>query len=129
MDLIEIKNISPDVVIIAETEIWPYFAHELKRNNKVLDDISFSIKEGKIVGLLGQNGSGKTTIIKLITGLLTPDEGSILIDGKEVGVSTKAIVSYRETNGLFGRIEDLKKVSGIGNATFEKIKDYVRLRD
>ena len=40
----------------------------------------------------------------------------------------KAIVSYRETNGEFKRIEDLKKVSGIGNATFEKIKDYVRLR-
>lgn len=40
----------------------------------------------------------------------------------------KAIVSYRESNGQFRRIEDLKKVSGIGNATFEKIKDYVRLR-
>ena len=41
----------------------------------------------------------------------------------------KAIVNYRETNGQFKRIEDLKKVSGIGNATFEKIKDYVRLRN
>ena len=40
----------------------------------------------------------------------------------------KAIVTYRESNGGFKRIEDLKKVSGIGNATFEKIKDYVRLR-
>lgn len=40
----------------------------------------------------------------------------------------KAIVSYRESNGQFKRIEDLKKVSGIGNATFEKIKDFVRLR-
>lgn len=41
----------------------------------------------------------------------------------------KAIVNYRNTNGKFGRIEDLKKVSGIGNATFEKIKNYIRLRD
>ena len=41
----------------------------------------------------------------------------------------KAIVSYRQSNGQFKRIEDLKKVSGIGNATFEKIKDYVRLRN
>lgn len=40
----------------------------------------------------------------------------------------KAIVNYRTNNGQFKRIEDLKKVSGIGNATFEKIKDYVRLR-
>lgn len=41
----------------------------------------------------------------------------------------KAIVNYRQTNGLFGRIEDVKKVSGIGNATFEKIKDYIRIKD
>ena len=40
----------------------------------------------------------------------------------------KAIVSYRTANGNFGCIEDLKKVTGIGNATFEKIKDNVRLR-
>ena len=40
----------------------------------------------------------------------------------------KAIINYRTNNGPFKRIEDLKKVSGIGNATFEKIKDYVRLR-
>ena len=40
----------------------------------------------------------------------------------------KAIISYRTSNGPFKRIEDLKKVSGIGNATFEKVKDYVRLR-
>ena len=44
------------------------------------------------------------------------------------GTIAKAIVNYRESNGEFKRIEDLKKVSGIGNATFEKIKDYVRLR-
>lgn len=41
----------------------------------------------------------------------------------------KAIVNYRNTNGSYKRIEDLKKVSGIGNATFEKIKDYIRLRN
>ena len=40
----------------------------------------------------------------------------------------RAIVNYRKTNGEYRRIEDLKNVSGIGNATFEKIKDYVRLR-
>lgn len=45
-----------------------------------------------------------------------------------IGSSTaKAIVSYREANGKFGRIEDVKKVSGIGNATFEKIKNYICL--
>lgn len=40
----------------------------------------------------------------------------------------KAIVSYRTSTGKFGRIEDIKKVNGVGNATFEKIKNYIRLR-
>lgn len=45
-----------------------------------------------------------------------------------IGASTaKAIVSYREANGRYGRIEDVKNVSGIGNATFEKIKNYICL--
>ena len=56
------------------------------------------------------------------------EEGLQLIKGIGSTIA-KAIVSYRNANGNFGRIEDLKKVNGIGNATFEKIKDYVRLRD
>ncbi|MBQ8197527.1 MAG: ABC transporter ATP-binding protein [Clostridia bacterium] len=61
---------------------------------KIIDDVSFAVKSGKIVGLLGKNGSGKTTIIKLINDLLTADNGEILIDGMPVSEKTKAIVSY-----------------------------------
>lgn len=92
MDLLEIKNLSKSY-----------------RNNKVLDNISLSIKEGKIVGLLGQNGAGKTTLIKLITGLLTSDQGSILIDGKEIGVTTKALVSYLPERSYFNRDMSIKE--------------------
>ena len=49
------------------------------------------------------------------------------ISGIGSSVAT-SIVSYRTSNGLFGRIEDIKNVSGIKNATFEKIKNYIRLR-
>ncbi len=59
-----------------------------------LREVNISLKSGQITGLLGPNGSGKTTFIKLATGLLTPTKGQILIDGKPVGPETKAVVSY-----------------------------------
>lgn len=63
-------------------------------NNKVLDDVTFSIPKGKIVGLLGPNGSGKTTLIKLINDLLKEDSGIIKVNGLDLGVETKKIISY-----------------------------------
>lgn len=59
-----------------------------------LDNISLSVGRGKIVGLLGPNGSGKTTMIKIANGLLTPTTGNLLIDDKKPGFETKKIVSY-----------------------------------
>ena len=59
-----------------------------------LNNINLSISSGKIVGLLGPNGSGKTTLIKLISGLLVPTNGEILINGLKPGIETKKIVSY-----------------------------------
>ena len=59
-----------------------------------LSKIDIKLKRGKITGLLGPNGSGKTTLIKLANGLLHPDGGEILIDGKTPGAESKAIVSY-----------------------------------
>ena len=54
-----------------------------------LDDISLTLESGRIVGLLGPNGSGKTTIIKLINGLLVPTAGKLYVDGKKPGPATK----------------------------------------
>ena len=60
-----------------------------------LNGLDFSIPDnGGIVGLLGPNGSCKTTLIKLLTGLLSPTDGSVEVDGKAIGVETKSIVSY-----------------------------------
>lgn len=63
-------------------------------NNRVLDDITFNITKGKIVGLLGPNGSGKTTLIKLINDLLKEDSGTIKVEGLDLGVETKKLISY-----------------------------------
>lgn len=59
-----------------------------------LNDVSFTLEEGRIVGLLGPNGSGKTTFIKLCNGLLTPSSGELRICGYAPGKESKALVSY-----------------------------------
>ncbi len=63
-------------------------------NKVALNHVDLSLESGRIVGLLGPNGSGKTTMLKLANGLLTPTEGGIFIDGKKPGIETKAVVSY-----------------------------------
>ena len=63
-------------------------------NKEILKDINLNIKRGKIIGLLGKNGVGKTTLIKLINDLLTPTSGEILINGQKIGVETKKVISY-----------------------------------
>ena len=63
-------------------------------DKEVLKDINLTIPRGKIVGLLGKNGMGKTTLIKLINDLLTPTTGTILVNGKPLGVESKKIISY-----------------------------------
>lgn len=64
------------------------------RNKVALDSLSLNIKKGGVIGILGPNGSGKTTLIKILTGLLRPSKGEVLIDGKTPGPYTKSIVSY-----------------------------------
>lgn len=63
-------------------------------NKPILKDINLKIPRGKIIGLLGKNGTGKSTLIKLINDLLTPTSGEVLINGEKPGVSSKEIVAY-----------------------------------
>jgi len=63
-------------------------------NKKALKNLNLNIEDGRVVGILGPNGSGKTTLIKILTGLLRQSSGEVRVDGKKVGVETKAIVSY-----------------------------------
>lgn len=77
MELLECKNLSKSF-----------------DNKKILKDVNLIIPRGKIIGLLGKNGQGKTTLLKLINDLLTPTSGEVLIEGKHPGVESKRIISY-----------------------------------
>jgi len=73
-----------------------------------LHDISFEIRPGEKVGIIGKTGSGKTTIISLMSGLYRPDSGSIMIDGNDIGdlsVSSlsKAVGSVLQKSRMFSR--------------------------
>lgn len=61
---------------------------------EVLKDINLTIPRGKIIGLLGKNGTGKSTLIKLINDLLTPTSGKIIVNGKIIGIESKKVIAY-----------------------------------
>lgn len=65
-----------------------------RKKQPALNGLSLVIPRGRITGLLGPNGSGKTTFIKLINGLLTPTSGTLTIDGQAPGTGTRELISY-----------------------------------
>lgn len=78
---------------------------------KALDNVSLTIEQGKTVGLLGVNGSGKSTFIKLLAGIIKPDSGRILVKGKAIGKDTKTIIStLTEVNSFPNRMTVLEVI-------------------
>lgn len=74
--------------------------------NKVLEDISFTVPEHTIYGFIGQNGAGKTTVMKLILGLLKSDSGEILVNGERV------VYGQNRTNKYIGYLPDVPEFYG-----------------
>ena len=84
-NIIDVRNLSKTFDISTKEPglkgtLKHFFRRETK-SIKVIKNISFEIKEGEIVGLLGANGAGKTTILKMLCVFIYPSEGSILVSG------------------------------------------------
>lgn len=97
-----------------------------------LKDVVLKIEDGRIIGLLGKNGSGKTTLIKLINDLLTPTNGTVLIDGKKPGINSKKIISYLPERTYFDpemKVKDTIKYFEEFYENFNKDKALSLLKD
>ena len=99
-------------------------------SNRVLNGVTFDFEEGQTIGLLGPNGSGKTSLIKIITGLIHDYSGEILVDGKKPGKETKAVVAYLpEKTYLADWMRPIDAINYFADfyADFDKAKAYAML--
>lgn len=97
-----------------------------------LDRLDLNLPRGKFIGLLGPNGSGKTTMIKLINGLLTPTEGTVLVDGQAPGPYTHSIISYLPDRPYLSdwmRVSDLLAFFSDFYKDFDQVKADEMLKD
>lgn len=115
-DLIKIENVSKNF-----------------KDTKVLDDVSLEMKRGKIYGIIGRNGAGKTMLMKCICGFVIPDKGKITVFGKEIGKDCDVpdnVGIIIETPGFLYQYDgyhNLKFLASIrGKIDRKKIEDTIR---
>ena len=103
------------------------------KNNKILDNVNLTFESGHVYGLVGRNGSGKTMLLRAICGLIFPDSGKVIIDGKQLHKD----VSFPESCGIiientdllpnFSAFDNLKMLSEIKNtANDNMIKSAIK---
>jgi len=141
---IEVKNVSKAFKVgnanRSLKEFLTYLDFKSKKRT-VLDDVSFSVRKGETMGIIGRNGSGKSTMLKLLTGILYPDSGTIETKGKiacliELGAGFHPDMTGRENvyinASIFGiskkvvdeRFDDILEFSGIGEFIDERVRNY-----
>jgi ABC-2 type transport system ATP-binding protein len=110
---------------------------KLYGEQKALDNVNIDISKGEIVGLLGPNGAGKSTLMKIITSFISPTEGSVLINGKDVSeddIETRNVIGYLpENNPLYPEmyvreyLEFVLKIYQTGFNTKERVDEIIEL--
>ncbi|MEE1516304.1 MAG: ATP-binding cassette domain-containing protein [Lachnospiraceae bacterium] len=138
--MIEVKNVSKEFKkIIKEPGLKgsvKSLFHKKQEIVKAVDDISFTVEKGEILGFIGPNGAGKSTAIKMLTGILTPTSGEIMINGQIPYKNRKKYV--KEIGVVFGQRTQLwwdlpltetftvlKEIYQIEDAAFKNRMDFL----
>lgn len=97
-----------------------------------LSDVSFNIKKGEVIGLIGSNGAGKSTLLKVVSGVMKPTKGSVIVNGVvspmiELGAGFDPELTARENIYLNGAVMGYSK--SFLEEKFEQIVEFSELRD
>lgn len=129
-NMIEVKNVSKEFKkIIKEPGLKgsvKSLFHKKQEIVKAVDDISFSVEKGEILGFIGPNGAGKSTAIKMLTGILTPTSGEIMINGQIPYKNRKKYV--KEIGVVFGQRTQLWWDLPLSE-TFTVLKEIYQIED
>lgn len=105
MSIIEVKDLAKTYKIIEKEDgLKGYFKNLIKpkyREFTAVNKINFDIKEGELVGYIGENGAGKSTTIKMLTGILTPTSGKVIVNG--IVPYEKRIENNKNIGAVFGQ--------------------------
>lgn len=143
---IEVKNLSKIYTIYENSMVRLKDALGFSKENHgrefyALDHISFAVEKGKTLGIIGENGAGKSTLLKIITGVLAPSEGEVVINGRisallELGTGFNPEYTGIENIYLSGnimglsrkevddKIQDILDFADIGSFVNQKVKTY-----
>ena len=126
--MIDVENLCKDYVLKSkEPGLKGAMKGLVKPNNKIIHavkDLSFHIDTGEIVGFIGPNGAGKSTTIKMMSGILTPTQGQVLIDGRNISKHRKEVV--KDIGVVFGQRSQLNWDLRLGES-FELLKHIYQI--
>jgi len=137
--IITVKNLSKDYeVVVKSPGLWgamKALVHRKTERRQAVTGLNFTIKQGELVGYIGANGAGKSTTIKLLTGILTPSAGEVLVNG--INPNRKRVENARHIAAVFGQrtqllwdiavresYELLKHIYEIPQLEFQQRLDY-----
>ncbi len=126
--MIDVENLCKDYILKKkEPGLKGALKGLVKPEHKIIhavNDLSFHIDDGEMVGFIGPNGAGKSTTIKMMSGILTPTKGSVLIDGRDISKYRKEVV--RNIGVVFGQRSQLNWDLRLGE-TFELLKHIYQI--